>query len=442
MRKPKRRSISYNIYLEKDERPGHAAILTGIAIMLLIMIFVRVTGIPQGIPVLCFASIVFFLFVAFFFIYALRMQLLYQPYSYNCIYYAGFSLFMFSIAVTYFRIFIQYLLEPAHMDELGEMMVELMDSARLYIMISAPFLIAFSLALSFTNIQLIRKEGRRFVNILGIILSFMIIAGYAVLVFFDHILAKFFAVDPSAVIYMDCAYNAAAAVFLYFECVLIGVIITNSITVSFLVPDDIDVIIVLGCAIRKDGTPTPILRGRVDRAIKVYRNQIRKNGVHPCFVVSGGQGPDEVISEAASMRDYLLSQDIPEEDILMEDKSASTYENMKFSKQVIEEQWHENERNKEEQDAAAQKKIPGKRPRKVFVTTNYHVFRSGVIATDVGITAAGVSAPTKWYFWPNAAVREFAGLLSRQRKKQAVILITMIVAYVAVTASCYYMFAK
>lgn len=251
MRKPKRRSISYNIYLEKDERPGHAAILTGIAI----------------------------------------------------------------------------------------------------------------------------------------ILSFMIIAGYAVLVFFDHILAKFFAVDPSAVIYLDCAYNAAAAVFLYFECVLIGVIITNSITVSFLVPD-------------------------------------------------------EVISEAASMRDYLLTQGIPEDDILMEDKSASTYENMKFSKQVIEEQWHENERIKEEQDAAAQKKIPGKRPRKVFVTTNYHVFRSGVIATGVGITAAGVSAPTKWYFWPNAAVREFAGLLSRQRKKQAIILITMIVAYVAVTASCYYMFAK
>jgi uncharacterized SAM-binding protein YcdF (DUF218 family) len=356
--------------------------------------------------------------------------------------YAGFSLFMFSIAVTYFRIFIQYLLELAHMDELGEMMVELMDSARLYIMISAPFLIAFSLALSFTNIQLIRKEGRRFVNILGIILSFMIIAGYAVLVFFDHILAKFFAVDPSAVIYLNCAYNAAAAVFLYFECVLIGVIITNSITVSFLVPDDIDVIIVLGCAIRKDGTPTPILRGRVDRAIKVYRNQIRKNGVHPCFVVSGGQVPDEVISEAASMRDYLLTQGIPEDDILMEDKSASTYENMKFSKQVIEEQWHENERIKEEQDAAAQKKIPGKRPRKVFVTTNYPVFRSGVIATDVGITAAGVSAPTKWYFWPNAAVREFAGLLSRQRKKQAIILITMIVAYVAVTASCYYMFAK
>ena len=457
MRKPKRRSISYNIYLEKDERPGNAAILTGIAAMLLVMIIIRVTQIPQGVPVLCFASIVFFLFVAAFFIYSLRMQLLYQPYSYNCIYYAGFSLFMFSIAITYFRIFVSYLLEPSQMDELAEMMIELMDSARIYIMISAPFLIAFSLALSFTNIQLIRKEGRRFVNILGIILSFMIIAGFAGLVFFDHLLAKIFLADPSSAVYLDCAYNAATAVFLYFECMLIGVIITNSITVSFLVPDDIDVIIVLGCAIRTDGTPTPILRGRADRAIKVYQSQIRKNGVHPCFVVSGGQGPDEVISEAASMRDYLLSQGVPEDDILMEDKSASTYENMTFSKQVIEDNWHENERVIEEQwreneqvtkgqdknaeqDASTSKKIPGKRPRKVFVTTNYHVFRSGVIATDVGITAAGVSAPTKWYFWPNAAVREFVGLLSRQRKKQTIILMALIAAYVAATLGCYYVF--
>ncbi len=72
-----------------------------------------------------------------------------------------------------------------------------------------------------------------------------------------------------------------------------------------------------------------------------------------------------------------------------------------------------------------------------FSTTNYHVFRSGLFARRVKMRAVGMGAKTKWYFWPNAAVREFIGLLTKHRGKQALILGVMIAVYVALTLAAY-----
>ena len=71
--------------------------------------------------------------------------------------------------------------------------------------------------------------------------------------------------------------------------------------------------------------------------------------------------------------------------------------------------------------------------RVLFATTNYHVFRSGLQARRVKMRALGIGAPTKWYFWPNAGVREFAGLLTAHRGKQTLILGGMILLYVLLT---------
>ena len=68
-----------------------------------------------------------------------------------------------------------------------------------------------------------------------------------------------------------------------------------------------------------------------------------------------------------------------------------------------------------------------------FSTTNYHVFRSGLLARRVKMRASGMGAETKWYFWPNAAVREFAGLMVNHRGKQALILLITVAIYVALT---------
>ena len=74
-----------------------------------------------------------------------------------------------------------------------------------------------------------------------------------------------------------------------------------------------------------------------------------------------------------------------------------------------------------------------------FCTTNYHVFRSGLFARRVKMRAVGMGAETKWYFWPNAAVREFVGLLTQHLDKQVLILGGMAAAYVILTVASYHL---
>ena len=50
----------------------------------------------------------------------------------------------------------------------------------------------------------------------------------------------------------------------------------------------------------------------------------------------------------------------------------------------------------------------------LFSTTNYHIFRSGILSAKAGLRADGIGAKTKWYFWPNAQMREFIGLLASE----------------------------
>ena len=127
------------------------------------------------------------------------------------------------------------------------------------------------------------------------------------------------------------------------------------------------------------------------------------------FIPSGGQGRDETMPEAEAIRRYLLSQGVPESAILLETRSANTYQNMAFSKEII-------------QDV---------RPdgRTVFATTNYHVFRSGIWAAQAGLTAEGIGGKTKWWFWPNAFMRECIGLLQRRWKQEGVLLVLLLAIF-------------
>ena len=113
------------------------------------------------------------------------------------------------------------------------------------------------------------------------------------------------------------------------------------------------------------------------------------------------------------MRDYLLSQGIRDTEILVEDRSSDTEENMRFSSEIV------------------RSICPDAKT--AFFTTNYHVFRSGIKARKAGLSAAGAGAPTKWYFWPNAAVREFIGLLTEHRRTQLLILGGLIAVYTVLT---------
>ena len=114
------------------------------------------------------------------------------------------------------------------------------------------------------------------------------------------------------------------------------------------------------------------------------------------YVPSGGQGTNEVMSEGSAMELYLLTRGAESYEVMPEKASKSTWENMVFSKKLI--------------DAV-------KPDAKVaFATTNYHILRSGILARRAGLDAEGIAGDTKWYFWPNGFVREFFAILTMNVK--------------------------
>ncbi len=338
---------------------------------------------------------------------ALFLQMRYNPYSYNTIYYTGFSLFLVFVIATHLYLAVYALRDPAALST-RQMLYALLYSARNYMKLQLPFIALFSLALCISNIALIRREGGGLVNLLGIVLSALLASGEG---------AILFASVREGSVLKELLFNLFAAIYLYFTCMLIGAIAADLIAAFYEPARDKDYLIVPGCAIRADGTPTPILRGRLDRALSFYREQVAAGGKAPVFVLSGGQGKDEVIPECESMARYLRSKGIPETQIRREGASRDTLENMKYSKEII---------AAENPDAMIG-----------FSTTNYHVFRAGLKARRVKMRAQGMGAPTKWYFWPNASVREFAGLLTEHRGKQALILLGMIGTFTVMTMLYY-----
>ena len=395
----------------KKPKLWNAAALSAVAVILLAFLLTRDPVDPAAVSVvLC----VYLALVIGLLLRAFRLQFRYNPYSYNTIYYAGFALFLLFVLTAQLITAVAVMRTPvADGGRVLTMLSLLLGSAKTFMLFSFPFLALFSVALCLSNLSLIRHEGRRPVNLLGILLSFLLIGGALFLFFSD----RYASGSMLEVMRHDMLCNLFAAFYLYFECMLIGAIIANLIVVRREPAKDQDYLIVLGCGLRKDGTPTPLLAGRIDRALRFYRMQLEQTGKAPIFITSGGQGPNEVISESASMKAWLMEQRVPEEHILEEDRSSSTYENMQFSKELI-------------GDA-----LPGAKV--AFSTTNYHVFRSGLMARRVKLPAEGMGAKTKWYFWPNAAVREFVGLLTEHRLKQGLILGGMILIYVGSTVLFY-----
>ena len=344
-------------------------------------------------------------------------QLRYNPYSYNTIYYTAFALFF--LAVLVFHIVLMFQARSWGLEDvvaLPTLFGVLLGSAANYIMLTFPFILVFAILLIVSNLSLIRHEGRRLVNLLGILLAAILIGGEVFLFLFNrYVMGSIWEVMAH-----DLVSNLIASFYLYFECMLIGSIIANAIAVRYEPERNKEYLIILGCGIRKDGTPTPLLRGRIDRALAFAEKQLRETGKELTFVASGGKGPNECVPESEAIRNYLLEKGVPAERILTEDRSSSTYENMRFSKKVIE--------------------ADGKGGKIAFATTNYHVFRSGLMARRVKMRAVGMGAKTKWYFWPNAAVREFVGILTEHRLKQGLILGGMAAAYLVMTLVNYLAF--
>ena len=274
--------------------------------------------------------------------------------------------------------------------------------------LSFPVLFIFCLLISLSNLSLMKKEGRRFSNTLGILLSILLMLGIiacAVMLYTFPMTLDLNAKDITLILIR----GIVSTLFFYFECNLFSTLLHCQLAGRHTPAYDKDYLIILGCGIREDGTLYPLLKGRADRAIAFYKAQLEATGKKAFFVPSGGQGDDECMPEGEAIRNYLASQGIPEEQILPETRSVNTLQNMQFSKAVIE----ENVGSTELSNNIA------------FSTTNYHVYRAGILASDAGMNADGMGAKTKWYFWPNALIREFIGMLAREWKLHLAIIIVI-----------------
>ena len=95
------------------------------------------------------------------------------------------------------------------------------------------------------------------------------------------------------------------------------------------------VMVILGCKVESWG-PSILLQDRLDKALDYLED-------HPdlTIVVSGGQGPDEHISEAQCMYDYLTAHGVDGEQILLEDQSSNTVENLRNSAALLAEEGYD-----------------------------------------------------------------------------------------------------
>lgn len=142
-----------------------------------------------------------------------------------------------------------------------------------------------------------------------------------------------------------------------------GEIVDEASAASF----DADAIVVLGASVMPDGTPSDILKSRLDQGIALYYA-----GAAPKIIVSGDNGT-ESYNECWAMKRYAISRGVPSEDVFCDHAGFSTYETMYRAHHVF----------------GAE--------RVVIATQTYHLYRAIFDAKGVGMEAVGVSDDDRAY---------------------------------------------
>ena len=244
-----------------------------------------------------------------------------------------------------------------------------------------------------SNVFLLIHEGFRRNNFLGFIIT-------AVYLIITNALWVPLSSVPSVV---TPFVVFARMILCYAECTILAICVMGYVVLKVRPDFDKDFIIILGCSISRKGKLRPLIKGRVNRAIRFTWEQEWKSGKNSKYIPSGGQGADEPLSEASAMELYLLSHGAEDYEVIPEKRSKNTLENLTFSKQII---------DGIREDAKV-----------AVVTTNYHVLRSGMLAARLGINAQVIGSETKWYFWPNAFFREMAAILFMYLKVHAAVVV-------------------
>lgn len=228
--------------------------------------------------------------------------------------------------------------------------------------------------LIFNGRQMLQLEGLRLANLLSLLYGIAII-GLSLL----HFLA------PRS--FLAILISLADLLLFYGTFLYLSYIIYAFFLNLFPVQKEPQTIIILGAGLFGDKVP-PLLAQRLDKGLAIYE----KFNHRPIIIVSGGQGDDELISEAEAMARYLIDKGVPADSILLENKSRTTFENLTFSKQLMHAQGLEQDRV-------------------VLVTNSFHALRAGIYMRQVGLKGRSIGSRTAFYFLPSAWIRETAGLI-------------------------------
>ncbi len=170
--------------------------------------------------------------------------------------------------------------------------------------------------------------------------------------------------------------------------VLSGVLLGKVVSAAANVPPETDDVtaVLLGCQVREDGAPSLMLY----RRLQATRDFLQ---AHPGVkvILSGGQGDDEPITEAQCMKTWLTAAGIDPDRLIEEREATSTYENLRFSAAIVEEQ-----------------NLP---KTLVLITNEFHQCRASMIAKSLGYSSFAVNGPSPVILLPTYAVREVFGLV-------------------------------
>ena len=154
---------------------------------------------------------------------------------------------------------------------------------------------------------------------------------------------------------------------------------------------DVDCILVLGCKVGSDGTPSHMLEDRLKRGVELY-----KLGAAPKLLMSGDHGRDGY-DEVNTMKQYAMDAGVPSEDVFMDHAGFSTYESMYRAKEVFEVK------------------------RMIIVTQEYHLYRAIYLANSMGIEAYGVDSDYRTYVGQFA--RDVREILARVKDSATAVLL-------------------
>ena len=236
------------------------------------------------------------------------------------------------------------------------------------------------------GIQMIRRESFSLAHCLSLLLG--LVVGVGEIATFVYVLGVSDALDIGRANYW--VLMLASTVF-YFSFLVLSFVIYSVFIQIIPRRTQFDYIIIHGCGLSGGERLTKLLQNRVDKAIVVYQRCERK----PIIIPSGGQGKDEKLSEAQAMKNYLVAQGIPAIHIVLEGRSATTRENLQYSKSIIDVR-------------------PGGK-KTALVSSNYHIYRCLCLAREVGLRCTGIGAKVALYYWPSALIREFVAVFLTKR---------------------------